>query len=78
MLCKVEGQTHLMHLCELETSSILRHNDKNEGLDKQSRHNDSFCSAPVITSASLTLFQVQKFLFIKGELRSSVFSDQAL
>lgn len=78
MLCKVEGQTHLMHLCELETSSILRQDDKNEGLDKQSSPNDSFCSTPVITRAALTLSQVQKVLFIRGELRSSVFSDQAL
>lgn len=36
MLFKVEGQTHLMHLCDMTISSILYLNDKNRELDKQS------------------------------------------
>lgn len=35
MLFKVESQTHLMHLCDMEIKSILYHDDKNKELDKQ-------------------------------------------
>ena len=36
MLLKVEGQTHLMHLCDMTISSTLYHNGKSRELDKQS------------------------------------------
>lgn len=34
MLFKVEGQTHIMHLHDMEIYSILYQNDKNKELDK--------------------------------------------
>lgn len=76
----MEGQTHLMHLCDMKIRGLSFITMTKQGV-VQIKHscNDAFRSPPFLTKLlPLIVSQRQAVLFVNGELRNSQFSDQVV